>query len=204
MGYSESDERSMAHWFQAHAPSRTSTCPDKNDYVSWLSLMQHYGLPTRLLDWTESIMVAAFFAVEKHEGGSAAVWALAPDSFNKMQGWSRGIQCSNGEVALACAAAAFGDFTHGEEHRKKTVAVILDEIDSRMMVQQGRFTIHGTSTPLNRLPQTENYLAKFEVPDSARAYLRNDLVLLGIERHALFPDLQNLAEHVKKMTFRQH
>jgi hypothetical protein len=46
----------------------------------WLTLMQHYGLPTRLLDWTTNLLVALFFAVkdEKHEDG--AVFAFNPGS----------------------------------------------------------------------------------------------------------------------------
>jgi hypothetical protein len=41
--------------------------PKDNDYLEWFSLMQHYGAPTRLLDFTYSIYIAAYFALE-HSG----------------------------------------------------------------------------------------------------------------------------------------
>lgn len=46
--------------------------------VEWLSLMQHHGAPTRLIDWTRSPYVAAFFAVnDLHVSDNfAAVWAV--------------------------------------------------------------------------------------------------------------------------------
>src|SRR4051794_33492720 len=41
--------------------------PDFDHKVEWMALMQHHGAPTRLLDFTYSIYVAAFFAFEKAE-----------------------------------------------------------------------------------------------------------------------------------------
>jgi len=49
--------------------------PRHDDQIEWLALMQHHGAPTRLLDFTWSPYVAAFFALER-ASDDAAVWAL--------------------------------------------------------------------------------------------------------------------------------
>lgn len=48
--------------------------PDPSSVLEWMSLMQHHGAPTRLLDFTYSIFVACYFALEAADG-DAAVWA---------------------------------------------------------------------------------------------------------------------------------
>lgn len=49
--------------------------PTDDDALGWLSLLQHYGAPTRLLDWTRSPFVACFFALEAARN-EAAIWAI--------------------------------------------------------------------------------------------------------------------------------
>ncbi len=48
------DERFLTQTFRLRAPSRVRQFPAHSDHASWLFLMQHYGIPTRLLDWSSS------------------------------------------------------------------------------------------------------------------------------------------------------
>ena len=54
-----------------------SIAPAENEKVEWLALMQHYGAPTRLLDWTNSAYVALHFALNNRKSTEdCAVWAI--------------------------------------------------------------------------------------------------------------------------------
>jgi len=59
----------------AHTYFETQSLPETGDILSWLALMQHHGAPTRLLDFTFSPFIAAYFAFENADQ-DAAVWAI--------------------------------------------------------------------------------------------------------------------------------
>lgn len=71
------NEAEMYEEFIRRYPDHSSS--HKNIF-EWLTLMQHYGLPTRLLDWSTNLLVALFFCCNENQNGDGAVFAFNPGS----------------------------------------------------------------------------------------------------------------------------
>jgi len=73
-------EQLLLRRFQAqaftHLPHGAAVDRVPTTLLGWWCLMQHYGVPTRLLDWTRSMYVAAYFAVESEPEHDGAVWVV--------------------------------------------------------------------------------------------------------------------------------
>jgi len=204
--YREKLEGNETEWnatFCRKARVRHHHCPDGEFSPEWLFLAQHYDLPTRLMDWSESMMVALFFALEDPrmtgEAG-CAIWAFQPLLLNSRQG-IKGIVTPSHPDVCRLFRDAFVKPTPDRDPELRVIAINAQQIDPRQMVQQATFTVHGTGTPLNHLPEAQDALMRIIIPQEDCDYFRKRLELLGITRDSLFPDLANLAKEVRTLHF---
>lgn len=189
-------EGNIAVKFARMAPTRYTNCPPRDDSARWLVLMQHYKLPTRLLDWTESPLTALYFAVsnEKHDGQDGALWALDPFLMNELGG-EDGVLMLNHPQVNRLVDLAFSKTLPEDEG---VLALGSDEIDIRMQVQLSGMTIHGSREPLEARRDSDRYLRKFVVDNQAKSTIRVALKKLGIRERNLFPDLEHLSADLKR------
>ena len=195
----ESQERNYTHRFRSRAKTRYAGAPAYGDFALWLSLMQHYALPTRLLDWSRSPLVAAYFAIEAYLYGDAAevdaaIWVLQPHGLN---GFEIGSDVTPGIEAGMIQNFIDPAFLEESEEPNGIVAAMASEHDLRMFVQQGCFTIHSDRTALNKRERSERWLTKLVITADAIRSFSNELQICGLRKGDIYPDLEHLAHELK-------
>ncbi|MGB9337081.1 MAG: FRG domain-containing protein [Candidatus Acidiferrales bacterium] len=188
--------------FIKRAPSLTASRPE--NAWEWYFLMQHYGAPTRLLDWTEGALIGLFFAVSKNRGyHDAAVWVLDPWLLNKravgkvevIPTGSPGLTRADRERYSPWLPDRFDSKIL---QRKLPAAVYPNHIDRRIVAQRSCFTIHGTRMRSleEMLVKKEDRLAKIVIPSYKVYDVADELETCGLNEATVFPDLEGLGRDV--------
>lgn len=188
------NEARITYDFMQKARARHhSACPPRDDYASWLPLMRHYGLATRVLDWSESPLVALYFAASHETGKDGKLIALNPYVLNaRLLGQGAVAHISGPMIAPIVDPKSV-------EGAPLAAAVHVDESDPRMVAQLTTMTVHRTATPLEEIPGLyDECCMEFKVPASAKAEVVANLRTYGVRQSTLFPDLQNLAEELNQ------
>jgi len=174
--------------------------------VEWLFVMQHYGMPTRLLDWTESHLHALYFALASGGGhGDACVWVLDPWALNRLTIGQATIPASSSRMfdtyALNLEKSPY------QRHISANLPVAIRPLQNnpRMIAQKGTFTIFGRRRrPLDEFALASSrrgrrrFLEPILISGNHRKGLLCQVILSGITESVLFPELDGLSRELAR------
>lgn len=192
-------ERSITNEFYIRAKQILNHAPEKHNYAGWVSLMQHYGLPTRMLDWSQSPLIASFFATETYRstpGTDAGVWVLIPENLNEQEGFGHCIFPIDADTSQEMLLPAFKHTHHNPALRDKILACHSTENNLRMYSQQAGFTVHNSQRRLEDICD-ESTLYKIIIPKDRKKYFIDSLKAFGITESFIYPDLDHISNDLK-------
>jgi hypothetical protein len=165
--YNVDQERAALRRFRYDAQPYVGYRPHSD--LEWLAIAQHHGMATRLLDWTESLMVAAFFAVE-HAGSEGHALIYGVSGLPVLDPDAEHDPFAIDEVSI---------------YRPR-------HIDTRISAQRSVFTVHPDPT----LAFVNKGLRQWTISRAACRDLKLVLDSCAVNYASLFPDLHGLARHV--------
>jgi hypothetical protein len=210
----------FSRYLYAHRPDLVCTVPEDEKSSTrvmqeWrqLAIAQHYGLPTRFLDFTTNVFVALFFALEEpvarrkttkgeYQEQDSAVWCIeVPNRRKVWHVWNKAdVWLSPREFAKEGSAPPIANFVD--------TAFVPEHIDERIRVQGSVFMceprgkkyswqLHVNLRDKTKTANEKNTRTlKVRIPKDAREPLRDELDLVGINRSTLFPDLGSAARYL--------
>ena len=141
------------------------------DDWDWLAVAQHHGLATRLLDWTENILVAAYFACNDGPQRDAVIYALNTQNISRAE--------MDASPFLLTTDAIF--------HPRHSTP--------RIAAQSGLFTVHADPAQEFESPALERII----IPKSLIVELFGTIRTYGFKKSKLFPGLDSVTEGVNEI-----
>lgn len=165
--YNQAHERGALDLFQKQARPYLSHTPSSE--TEWLAIAQHHGMSTRLLDWTESLLVAAYFATEQAGTiGDAVIYGV----------------CGLRTISKSEEKKPFTLASHG--------IYWPPHITPRIPAQRSVFTVHPEPTS----PFSPQGLTRWVISTSACGDIKRILDACAINESSLFPDLDGLSRYI--------
>lgn len=163
---------------------------EPNTEWDWIALAEHYGLPTRLLDWTENPLAALWFACsrEKNNKDYRMVW------FFLVANESDIVSSSHDKLPVSQGRTKIFKPTH---------------ITPRIAAQAGWFTVHKNQKDkgfiaLDKNKSYKEYLLPLYIPNKLSNQMLQRLDKIGINAFTLFPDLDGLSNYLEWSHFKKN
>jgi hypothetical protein len=196
-------EREMLAQFR----SRSQPYLDNRSHTPWgyLFIMQHYGVPTRLLDWSENALIALYFALSaaaaKEFPTDAAVWVLDACA------WNVATFPGMDTPGMALHAENMSLLNYGPDRELDQMAGGVAAMHAlynnpRIAAQRGVFTVFGREKDtMETLFEHEGFdsalLTRLRIPQAALQLMYTELRLLGFRESMIYPDLTGLAKEIR-------
>lgn len=169
--------------------------PAPDDHLGWMQVAQHYGLPTRLLDWTQNAAVALFFACGSNHDTDGLVAILNPIELNQfVDSRFPRVFTSHKDAHLIEPYLRLDGMPSSRGRR--TIAINPTWNTERIAMQQGVFTLHGKRFELDKCQSSS--LLYVPVLKEHKLSLLSELERVGIGEMFIFPEPEHVCAHLRR------
>jgi hypothetical protein len=189
------------HNFMARFTRQGARFLETTDKWKRLAFMQHYGVPTKLMDWTTNVTAAIYFALafrvaSRNDLAGPCVWILNPFWLNGESGERKIFDNMDSPPELRLEGMKGSSWTH-----ELPIAIAVDWRNNRIEHQQGVFTYHGTrKEPLERL--VPKCLEKLEIAATEIDDLYDHLRDAGVTHYRMLQDPDSLGQDITEGALR--
>lgn len=163
--------------------------------LDYLAYMQHFGVPTRLLDFTYSPYIAAYFAFEYPQNQNVAIYSMDYKSINSIFE-----DDFNSSIINSFSKSSYFKTVDNLIKSKKDALYFVNQFHSfdRQFTQQSIFLANcGFRFSINELLEGQPNINKFIFSKSERTKVLIDLEKMNINGHSLFPGLDGFSRRIK-------
>ena len=190
----------------------TAKIPFNSDENIWrqLAIGQHYGLPTRLMDWTYSPLIGLHFATSEIDISGlgkfdAAVWEINVDEFNKTlpNKYQKVLEDHSAYMFTVDLLSSVVDSLNEYDDDLKQNGIVLIEppsIDDRIVNQYSYFSItpHGITNIEEYLTRNTQLTKKYVIDKELIWRIRDLLDRLNISERLVYPGLEGILKWIKR------
>lgn len=220
--YTANENEILAH-FRKEASGILSFV-DQNDDFTWLQYAQHYGVPTRLLDFSSNPLVALYFCCKGEKACDGAIWVL--NSYAYQRWMFKDAFCTENEpeitttmIQQSIIKSMNGYIDYGAERveMRRPLLFVPAYIDQRMSAQSSRFLLWGADErPLDMqissreemnlssegiafsIVDDTRFLSKIIIPDLCKHDILRSLELMNVAEKTVFPGLDGIGRYIEQ------